>query len=55
MLVLARAVTTKANLIMVPRVNVVERTMNSLLNDFVKMNPPIFRFSKVGEDFPKSS
>ena len=35
---------------MVPRVNVVESTMTSRLIDFVRMNPPIFLGSKVGED-----
>ena len=35
---------------MVPRVNVVESTMTSRLKDFVRINPPIFLCSKVGED-----
>ena len=35
---------------MVPRVNVVESTMTSRLKDFVRINPPIFICSKVGED-----
>ena len=38
------------NLSMVARVNVVESTMTSRLRDFVRMNPSIFIFSKVGED-----
>ena len=42
--------TTQSNLSMVPRVNVVERTMTSRLRDFMGMNPPIFLVSKVGED-----
>ena len=42
--------TTQANLKMVPRMNVVETTMTSRLRDFVRMNPPIFLVSKVGED-----
>ena len=35
---------------MMPRVNVVERTMTSNLRDFVRMNPPIVVGTKVGED-----
>ena len=35
---------------MVPRLNVVERTMTSRLRVFVTMNPPIFLGSKVGVD-----
>ena len=50
LLALARVVTTQANLKMVPRMNVVETTMTSRLRDFVRMNPPIFLGSKVGED-----
>lgn len=50
LLALARAVTTQVNLSMVPRENVVESTMTSRLRDFVRMNPPIFLGSKVGED-----
>ena len=42
--------TTQANLSMVLRVNVLESTMTSRLIDFVRMNPPIFLVSKVGED-----
>ena len=38
----------KTNLNMMPRV--VESTMTSRLRDFVRMNPPIFLGSKVGED-----
>ena len=45
---IARAVTVKTNLNMMPRV--VESTMTSRLRDFVRMNPPIFLGSKVGED-----
>ena len=47
---LAQAVTTQINLSIVPRVNVVERTLTSRLIDFVRMNPPIFLGSKVEED-----
>ena len=54
LLALARVMTTQANLSIVPRINVVERTMTSRFRDFVRMNPPIFVGSKVGED-PKSS
>ena len=46
-LALARVVTTQANLSMVPRMNVVETTITSMLRDFVRMNSPIFIFSKV--------
>ncbi|XP_069145521.1 uncharacterized protein [Solanum lycopersicum] len=42
--------TTQVDLGMVPRVNVVENIMTSRLKDFVRMNPPIFLGSKVGED-----
>ena len=35
---------------MVPRVNAAESTMTSLLRDFLRINPPIFVVSKVGED-----
>ena len=47
---LARAMTTHMNLSMVPRVNVVEEIVTSRLREFVRMNPPIFHGSKVGED-----
>ena len=50
LLALARAVTTQVNLSIVPRVNVVESTMTSRLRDFLRINPPIFLGSKVGED-----
>ena len=47
-LTLARSVTNQVN--MVPKVNVADSTMTSRLRDFVRMNPPIFLGSKVGED-----
>ena len=47
---LARGVTTQVNLSMVSRENVVVIIMNSRLREFVRMNPPIFLVSKVGED-----
>ena len=47
---LDRAVTTQENLSKVPRVNVVESIMTTRLRDFVRMNPPVFLGSKVGED-----
>ena len=50
LLVLARGMTTQLNLSMVPRVNVVESTTMSRLRDFVRMNPPIFLVSMLGED-----
>ena len=55
LLALARSMTSQANLRMVPRVNVVNSTMTSRLKDFVRMNPPIFLGSKVGEDPQKVS
>ena len=47
---IARVVTTQVNLSLVPRGNVVERTMTSRLGVFLRMNPPIFLGSKVRED-----
>ena len=47
---LARAITSQVNQSMVRRVNVEERTIKSRLRDFVRMNPPIFLVSMVGED-----
>ena len=47
---LAQVVTTQINLIIVHRVNVVNRTMTSRLRGFVRMNPPIFLSFKMGED-----
>ncbi len=41
---------TQVNLSLVTRMNVVESTMTSRLKDIVRMNPPIFLVSKVGED-----
>lgn len=46
----AQAVTTKVNWSMVPKMNVVESSMTSRLRDYVRINPLIFIFSKVGED-----
>ena len=42
--------TTQVNLILAPRVNVVESTIMSRLKDFVRVNPPIFLGSKIGKD-----
>ena len=50
LLALAQAMTTHVNRGIEPRVNVVESTMTSILRDFVRMNPPIFLGSNVGED-----
>ena len=48
LIAIARAVTTQANLNILPRV--VERIMTSRWRDFVRTNPPIFLGSKVNED-----
>ena len=48
LIAIARAVTVKANLNMMPKV--VERTMKSGVRDSVRMNPSIFLGSKVNED-----
>ena len=50
LLALARAVTTQDNLRIVRRITFVKSNMLSRLRDFVRMNPPIFLGSKVGED-----
>ena len=50
LMALAQAVTTQINFRIVPRVNVVKSTTTSSLRGFVRMNPPIFLGSKVGED-----
>ena len=42
--------TTYVNMGIEPRVNALESTMTSRLREFVRMNPPIFLVSKVGED-----
>ena len=47
---LAQALTTYVNMGIVPRVNIVERTMTSRLRYLERMNPPLFLGSKVGED-----
>ncbi|TMW81050.1 hypothetical protein EJD97_012431 [Solanum chilense] len=47
---LARSMTTYVNRGIEPKVNIVESTITSRLRDFVRMNPPIFLGSKVGED-----
>ncbi|XP_069154545.1 uncharacterized protein [Solanum lycopersicum] len=48
LIAITRVVPMQANLNMMPRV--VEITMTSRLNDFVRMNPPIFLGSKVNKD-----
>ena len=45
LIAIARAVTTQANLNILPRV--VERIMTSRWRDFVRTNPPIFLGSKA--------
>ena len=47
---LTRAVTTQANVNIVPRVNSMESTMSSSLSDFVRLNPQIFLGSTVNVD-----
>ena len=42
--------TTQVNLNLMPRVKFAESTMTSRLRYFMRMNPPIFLGSKVGED-----
>ena len=46
---LAQVVTTQVNLSMLPRANVVEKTMTSRSRYYVRVNHPIFIGSKVGE------
>ena len=41
---------TAINFSMMPRVNVVERTMTSRLRDFLRMTPPFFLGFMVRED-----
>ena len=45
---LDRAMTTKENRDIGPRVNAMESTMTSRLKELVRMNPPTFFSSKVG-------
>ena len=49
-LILARAMAAQATRDMGPRVNANESTAASRLRDFVRMNPPIFLGSRIGED-----
>ena len=50
LLSLVRTMTTHVNRGIEPMVNAIESTMTSRLRDFVRMNPPIFFGSNVGED-----
>ena len=50
LVVLSRSMTTHVNRGIDPRVNVVEITMTSRSRYFVRINPPTFLGSKVGED-----
>ncbi|XP_049385638.1 uncharacterized protein LOC125849627 [Solanum stenotomum] len=49
-LTIAQAMTAQANRDVVPRVNANESTADSRLRNFVRMNPPIFLGSRIGED-----
>ena len=53
LIAIARAMIMQVNLCMVHRVNVVGSTMTSRLRNFVRINPPIFSVTKVGEDHQK--
>ncbi|KAK4729667.1 hypothetical protein R3W88_022655 [Solanum pinnatisectum] len=50
LLTLAQGMTAQVNRDVWPRMNDNESTMASRLKDFVRINPPIFLGSKVGED-----
>ena len=50
LLTLARAMKDIANRDVGPKMHAPESTITSRLRDFVRMNPPIFLGSKVGED-----
>ena len=50
LLALARTMTTRVSRDVGPTVNSLESTMTYRLRDFMRMNPPIFHGSKVGED-----
>ena len=50
LLTLDRAMTTQENRVIGPRVNAMESTMTSRLKELVRLNPPTFFGSKVGED-----
>ncbi|KAK4729681.1 hypothetical protein R3W88_022669 [Solanum pinnatisectum] len=49
-LTLARPMLAQVNRDVRPRVNAIESTLASRLRDFVRMNPPIFIGSRIGED-----
>ena len=49
-LTLARVMTTQVNIDIRPMVNAMESSMTSRLRGIVRMNPPTFFSSKVGED-----
>ena len=50
LLALAQAINTHVTIDIGPRVNALKSTMTSRLREFVRMNPPIFLVSKMGED-----
>ena len=49
-LTFAKAMTDQTNKDVGPSMNVLESTMDSILRDFVRMNPSIFLGSRVGQD-----
>ena len=49
-LTLARAFMTQENRDVGPRINDLENTLATMLRDFLRMNPPTFLRSKVGDD-----
>ena len=50
LLILAPAIMSQPNRVVVSRVNTLESNMTSRLREFVRMNPLTFLCSKVGED-----
>ena len=50
LITLAQAMAVQENREVRPRMNIVVSILTSRLRDFVRMNPPTFLVSKVGED-----